>query len=895
MCPLLSFLDPPLSDERAQEIIDKALQESSVDMRNIISVLTGLMGSGKTCLLSRIFNKPPPSVYTSTGIAEQSFRGWFHHIGSISSSTLEPFSHDRTLKYLADHFYQSFNPADTVHERITNDHDSSPVISTENTMPLQTATPSSSVSTLSDKTATLACTVPVETATPSTETTAACALSFTTAISYPSLTTIPDQTSSQTSTFAATFPDPSTSHFSSTATMLDDLTSTSFSPVTDAVTSTSSSLAAATSTTTHVTRSETSQSILRLIKAPKDSQSPTRLELIHMIDTGGQPEYMENMPSLIHSCHLAVLVMSLQYDVDDHYHEEGKEYKRALQSQYSNRQIIQKLAATLQAKRFSKEGQCFRLVTVATHRDCLWWFKLGSRIRAYHQALSKILLPACEKELIRFSANEIPFVLNLKKPTKYDLDKLDLIREKISENGVGEVVKTPGVFMIYEQELTEYASNAGRNIVSLEECLEVGAKLRMEPDMVLSALIFFHRQFTFLYFRDVLPNLVFIQPQIPLDCINAIVQFSYKVEAGDLKGVSEELTSSLKNGIITEEILNHQHLSKCFIASLYEPHHAIDLLCHTLTLAPLSHQPQFDIGSIPKSLPVEREKREYLMMSLRQAFCDKDITQYIPLGSQIAPLVVQFTKNCVPLSCFSRTISCLLAIYDWKLSRADDGSPECLAHNIVSLYKPQMPGQIIFVDMGHSIQIHIKVNKYTDPSHFPDICFQVRETVFTAIELVFEILHLSKIEISRAFICPCSREPHNHSASVYQFKSQWMLNCSIVESDVGAAEKKHIMWLDTSVTETMKPSLPKLLQFNVPTKVVSKYYEFGILLLNDEDGCLLDVMENDCLGMCERIVRKILSTWIQGRGKPVTWNALIETLRSCDLNDLADKIHEKMQ
>ena len=866
-------------------------------MRNIISVLTGLMGSGKTCLLSRIFNKPPPSVYTSTGIAEQSFRGWFHHIGSISSSTLEPFSHERTLKYLADHFYQSLNPADADREGIDNDHDSSPVISTKNTMPFQTATPSSSASTSSDKTATLAFAVPVQTATPSTvlETTAVCTLSSTTATSYPILTTTLDQ--------AATLSDRRTSQFSSSATML---TTTPPSPATSTSSSTTtpSSLRPVVPTTnfkpaTSVTKSKTSQSILRLVKAPKDSESPTRLELIHMIDTGGQPEYMENMPSLIHSCHLAVLVMSLQYDVDDHpsihYHEEGKEYKRALQSQYSNRQIIQKLAATLQAKRFSKEGESFRLVTVATHRDCVWRFKLGSRIRAYHQALSNILLPACEKELIRFSANEIPFVLNLKKPTKDDLLKLDLIREKISESGVGEVVKTPGVFMIFEQELTEYASNAGRNIVSVDECLEVGAKLRMEPDMVLSALIFFHRQFTFLYFRDVLPNLVFIQPQIPLDCINAIVQFSYKVEAGDLKGVSEELTSSLKNGIITEEILNHQHLSKCFIASLYEPHHAIDLLCHTLTLAPLSHQPQLDTGSIPKLLPVEREKREYLMMSLRQAFSDKDITHCIPLGSPIAPLVVQFAKNCVPLSCFSRTISCLLAIYDWKLCRADDGSPECLAHNIVSLYKPQMPGQIILVDMGHSIQIHINVNKDTDPSHFPHICFQVRETVFTAIEQVFEILHLSKIEISRAFICPCSREPHNHSASVYQFKSQWMLNCSIVESDVGAAEKKHIMWLDTSLTETMKPSLPKLLQFNVPTKVASKYYNFGVILLNDEDGCLLDVIENDCLGKCEHIVRKILFTWIQGTGKPVTWNALIETLRHCNLNKLADQIHTKMQ
>ena len=775
----------PLSDERAQQIIDKALQESSVDMRNIISVLTGLMGSGKTCLLSRIFNMVPPNLYASTGIAEQSFRGFFHHIGTISS--WEKFTDKKILEYLADLFQQDLPPVDMI--RLAKDID------------------------------------------------------------------LP----------AGTDPLPNPA-----------------SPT---------------------TMSNTSQSIMRLVKIQKDSLSPTTLELIHMIDTGGQPELMENMPSLVHSCHLAILVMNLLYDVDDHpsihYHEEGKEYKRALQSQYSNRQIIQKLAATLQAKRFTlRKGQCFRLFSVATHRDCVPESELSTRVEAYHQVLKSILLPANDNELIFYSEDEIPFVLNLKEPDSTDLAKLNLIREKVRESGVGEVVKTPGAFLIFEQELAEYATKAGRDIVSLDECLKVGAKLKMGSDMVMSSLIFFNRQFTFLYFRDILPNLVFIRPQVPLDCINAIVQFSYKVHV--LKCVTKKLISSLRDGIITEEILSHQHLSQCFIPNLYEPHHAIDLLCHTLTLAPLSCEPPQKTGNTPTvknkpSPPVKREKREYLMMSLRQAFSDKDIPQYIPASSNIAPLVIQFTKNCVPLSCFSRTISCLLAIYDWKLCRADDGAPECLAHNIVSLYKPRMPGQIIIVDMGHSIQIHIKVNKDTDPSHFPDICFQVRETVFTAIEQVFEVLHLSKIEISHAFICPCSREPHNHSASVYQFKSQWMLNCSIVESDVGAAEKKHIMWLGTSVTETVKPSLPKLLQFKLPQKVGTGYSDFGTILLNDEDGSLVETMEADYSRQCQSIVRKILMCWLRGGGKPVTWKSLIETLQSCNLNELADQIHTKMQ
>ena len=611
------------------------------------------------------------------------------------------------------------------------------------------------------------------------------------------------------------------------------------------------------------------------------------LELIHMIDTGGLPEYMEFMPSLIHSCNLGILVINLLYDVDEHppihYVEKGETYKRTLQSQYSNRQMVQRFAATFQAKRFShNQESCFRLISIATHSDCLPESELSTRVKAYHQALKSILLPANANELIFYSEDEIPFVLNLKKPDNTDIDKLNLIRQKVRESGVGEVVKTPGAFLIFEQELAVYAEKVGRSIISLGECMEIGAKLKMESDMVKAALMFFHRLFTFLYYPNVLPNVVFTKPRQLLDIIDGIVQFSFKVEDGRLKGVTMRQVTSLREGIISEELLSHEELSKWFIPGLYEPNDTISFLCHTLTIAPLNSEPG-----------ISSKKNEYLMMSLCQVIPDEDIPRYTPTSSDIAPLVIQFTKNCVPLNCFSRTVSCLLARHDWKLSRADDGTPKCLAQNIVSFVIPQLPAEIVLVDKGHSLQIHIKVNKdiYSD---LPNLCFQVRETVFTAIEHVFEILHLAKIEISPAFICPCPREPRDHNASVYQVKSQWFLNCSIFLNNVGPVEMKHTMWLDSPVTETIKPSLPKLLQFNIPEKVASNYDSFGIILLNDEDGCVLNDIENDCLQNSERIIRKILSMWIQGMGKPVTWNALIEILRSCSLNELADQIHAQI-
>ena len=158
-------------------------------------------------------------------------------------------------------------------------------------------------------------------------------------------------------------------------------------------------------------------------------------------------------------------------------------------------------------------------------------------------------------------------------------------------------------------------------------------------------------------------------------------------------------------------------------------------------------------------------------------------------------------------------------------------------------------------------------------------------------------MHLEGIEILPAFICPCSKSSiDTHFSSLHSsIDSKKFLRCSKTGKNAGPVEKKHRLWLDTPVTETMKPSLPKLLDFNIPEKVGSNYYNFGIFLLNDEDGCLLDVIENDCLQKCERIIRKILSKWIQGRGKPVTWSALIEVLRRCNLNELADHIHEKIQ
>jgi GTPase SAR1 family protein len=95
-----------MSDERVQEIIDKALESCSLDLRNIVGVITGLMGSGKTWLLNRLFNQIPPHLYNSTGVAEQSLRSMLHHTIDVSSDSWEPFTRSQILQLVACLFQQ---------------------------------------------------------------------------------------------------------------------------------------------------------------------------------------------------------------------------------------------------------------------------------------------------------------------------------------------------------------------------------------------------------------------------------------------------------------------------------------------------------------------------------------------------------------------------------------------------------------------------------------------------------------------------------------------------------------------------------------------------------------------------------------------------------------------
>ena len=808
----------------AQLIIGEAMESGSLQQRNVVGVITGLMGSGKTTLLYHLFGEPPPDLYTSTGVAEQSFRGLLHHILHLSAGTWERLSHKDIRELLGPLIRAGMREADVDALASRLMHDVNPAATASVPNPLDPA-PSFTSATAS---------VPLDPA-PSLY-----ASLWSKIIAFLS----PQRSHSQTS------PERDTP-----ARIVENVETTTSSP--------------------------SCQEMVPLVQSTA-SAGPTvpdhlKLEMAHMIDTGGQPELMEVMPCLIHNADLAIALLNLEYSLSEHqqvdYHEKGEGYNRKTPSRLTGRDIILKLASTLHGKKSLHEPFC--LLIVATHRDCVE-SDLEARVETLNRELRSLLLPAFKKELLLFERpNKIAFVLDLKNPDNSDESALELIRREVGKPGLGKTFETPTSFFVFEQDLLQFAENeAKRDILSLDECKMVGARLKMSQQMVVAALVLFHRQNTFLYFHNVLPNHVFIKPQVPLDIVNSIVAFSYK----KLQGVPAELSSQLENGIITEELLGYDQISPHFQTGVYEVQDAIRLFCHTLTIAPLHHEED-------PAHPVPDSEREYLMMCLKPPIPDQELHRYIPTSSDTVPLVVRFGSGCVPLGCFGSTISCLLSKYRWEVVRGEDGTPKCLAHNIASLHDPQLLVDVLLVDFTQHLQVHVSCD--LGIHQLPqNTCSLVLTNVLGAIEKVFEIMRLGgdKMEISPAVLCPCTKVKEKHFARFTRCDGKYFLRCSQTTS---IPNEKQMLWMGNETANT-EPTLPQLMRLKIPEKVGRNYRKFGTLLLNDDIGSLVDIAEKSCHYQADDIVTSILRKWLEEGPTTVTWDNLIQVMRDCGLQTLAD-------
>lgn len=491
------------------------------------------------------------------------------------------------------------------------------------------------------------------------------------------------------------------------------------------------------------------------------------LELLHMIDTGGQPECLEVMPSLIHNADLILLVVNLSHCLEEYteptFHEQGQRFpKKHLLT--CNKQIIEQLAQTMSAKT-GRDKNDSKIFVIGTHKDKV----KGENSREKLNTLLRSIFPS--HIMLCSNTKTSVFDVNLLDP---DTQTLHGVRQYILENikhmKEEKILILPPSFVMLEYEVMAHIKDLKEkgerkiDVSKVEECLGIGGRLGMEGDTVEAALKYFHENNLFLFFKDVGSGLVFLDPKILIHFVNAIIRFSYMMvdgipdgkEMSSLPILTESEMQSLSKGIITEDLLKNSYLADKFVAGLFEACHAIELFKKLYTIAEHSQKP----GQEP----------EYLMMCLlprlSQSEFDARRDSLISMPSKIKPLRIDFGVGdppdwdlcCSPSGSFGSTIACLMSKYNWKT--VDYEQPECLYHNMAMLRPSKMGLEVTLVDKTKYFEVYVN----TDPEDEEE-CKELPKVhieIVSAVREVLETMHI-KMTVAEGFECTCRRQKQSHT------------------------------------------------------------------------------------------------------------------------------------
>ena len=664
-----------MSIEQA-EYVKKLLQEEGVfKQKNMVVVLTGLMEAGKTTLLHQLFGKNLPDQYTSTGVAERSWRGLTHYTANMKE--LKLLENPQDMFQLVARVKKI--PSDNKIKESTRDE--------RNNAEDLTVVESSTVSAPYSK-------------------------------GKAVIQTKDDNSKSE-----------ERGHSSEMQGASKSLQVTGLS----------------TDVNNHdLNLKDKSHSLREFVnmvcKNPNECYG--ELELVHMIDTGGQPECLMVMPSLIHNANLILLVANLLHHLNEvvtpTFHIDGHKYKKnSLMT--SNKEIIEQLAHTMAGRSNTQ------ILIVATHKDKIPEQDLPKVLKDLNRFVTDVLPP---ESLIAKAKYHVVFDIDLLHPD----ETLEIIRENIVHVDVRRL-EIPPSFVLFENDILHFTNerNGGRRVKVLEfnECIEIGNNLHMTERVVEAALTFFNNNNIFLFFKEIGPGLMFIDPKFLICFVDNIVQLSYMVNEGECIRPSLTMSQidSLSKGIFTESLLRHKFLAQNFVPDIFKSSHAIEIFKKYFVIA----EGSFGQGN-------------YIMMCLLPHLSQKEFqtkaNSLAEMSQEVEPLILDFGRKgsppnweqcCSPSGCFGGTIACLISNFDWKIcTDFDNKEPECLYHEVVMLQPKQIPLKITLINMTKYIKVYVKSKEGGEHKNL----FKIRKQIIDAIKEVLKTLKVD-ILVAEGLQCTC--------------------------------------------------------------------------------------------------------------------------------------------
>ena len=648
----------------------------------------------------------------------------------------------------------------------------------------------------------------------------------------------------------------------------------------------------------------TDEELVKLMDQLSTSVDPlTAFRILEMIDCGGQPQFHEILPVFLRHLDFYVFVFRLCDQLDSRplveFYVDGKSVGAPVKSSQTVEQLLQHCARSMHTYRSTagSESGCPKIMVLGTHADLEW--KSEESREQKNEKILKLLLPNLEKQIIYHDSNsdQVVFPLNALNPGREEERNIKRIRDILLGSSSVPPVDIPLRWFAFEILLKQMTGALQRGILSREECFTTAMdKLHFEDDAAEfdAAVQYLHNLSVLFYYQDILPEVVFADPQVIYDKVSELVLAHYRLTTNPQSNTStDDWRKFYKFALVTAEFLSQPEFSKHYVPGLFEREHLIKLFKQLLIFASFSESQLF----VPALL------RELGKKEVDKFRIPSNIRLTVP------SLALEFPDGGPRKGLFCSLLSWLVSPNNdcptpLCISTNSTRAPICLYRNCIQLDIPKSPATLTLIDAYTHFEVHMQMPEKHAENLCPMLFPSIRKTIFKGLHKAALNLHYSNSTPSAALVCPCG-SGDAHIATVNKDIGYW--TCSLNKMECDKLSSLQLLWIDSDPIS--QPS-------SCDTQQLTEIPHLAMLLskLNDHAFCWRDIgsslgFKQGELSNIDASVRQqdnpgpvgclraMLSQWLQwapgdNRGSPLfaTLDALKTALRDSGLGAIASSI-----
>ena len=547
----------------------------------------------------------------------------------------------------------------------------------------------------------------------------------------------------------------------------------------------------------------TDEVLVKLMDHISTTVSPlTFFRLIQIVDCGGQSQFHEIIPIFLRNLSHYIFVCRLCDDLDKHpiseFFASGKRFGSPFVCAQSLAQLLQHCVRSIHSHQPSQQPSIdtnqpsidsqlpstpdlSKVMVVGTHLDRIK--ESNESLEVKNKKILKILAPL-EKEQVIYhdlAENMVVFPINAKNPGKSEEAIVKQIREVLFSDESVKPAEIPSSWFAFEILLEEMARAHQRGVLSKDECIFAAIeKLHFEEAAVEAALQYLEQLSVLFYFPEILPEVVFANPQVIIDKVSELV---FKSAETDGLSKSRALSGEWKDfhewGLVTVKFLSKEFTSH-FVLGLFEVDDLVKLFKKLLIFATFSSTQLF----VP---------------ALLRNMSNKDVDKH--RVTSIPSLVLLFPGGGPRHGIFCALLCWLVSSENdcpspWCISTNADKSPKCLYRNCVKFKFPKAGAVVTLIDTYSHFEVHVNISSSRVDDLCPKILPKVRSAIFKGVRKATSNIGYENSAPTAALVCPCGVG----DAHIAEADLEYGWTCTLDDDVSGELTPRQHLWIESPST-----------------------------------------------------------------------------------------------